>query len=223
MTLFLALAAVQFVVSGSVPTSSYVVPTQQLVLTTYVFLFILALESITVYHIVRRHHKREAGRTRREAYRRYCKLRNQGRLEGGKNLPLSAADSALLPTLSQDSTLPKDVSQHGAAAAQAAAGVANGEQGPAGSAAAAEVAGQQQRRLPFGLCFHAAKGQDEGPASRRPAERLTSFKHMTADEAYGQYVGHWVDNVAAVFMGVAYLVTCTLIFTLQKGYINVFE
>jgi hypothetical protein len=37
---------------------SYVVPTQQLVLTTYIYLFLLAAESIVVYHIVCRHEKR---------------------------------------------------------------------------------------------------------------------------------------------------------------------
>lgn len=41
-------AAVQFVLSGSLPSSSYVVPTQQLVLATYLFLLLLALEAILV-------------------------------------------------------------------------------------------------------------------------------------------------------------------------------
>jgi hypothetical protein len=36
------------------------VPTQQLVLATYVYLFLLAAESITVYHIVCWHDKKQA-------------------------------------------------------------------------------------------------------------------------------------------------------------------
>ena len=137
-------------------------PLSQLVLATYIFLFIVALESILVYHIVERHAKRQhaevsrgglaaatrwhvrllhqcgqvpplhqreqvrplhmqrfgthpfhssfppwslccaccPAQRRREAYRRYCKLRDQGKLAGGANPPLSAADTvARLPTV----------------------------------------------------------------------------------------------------------------------------
>ena len=41
---------------------SYVVPTQQLVLATYFFLFLLAIESIAVYHIVCRYEKQQEAR-----------------------------------------------------------------------------------------------------------------------------------------------------------------
>lgn len=49
VTLFLALTAVQFVLSESLPTSSYIVPTQQMMLATYVLLFLLSVEAIAVY------------------------------------------------------------------------------------------------------------------------------------------------------------------------------
>ena len=51
VTLFLSLTAVQFVLADRTPTSSYVVPTQQLVLTTYIFLMLISIESIVVFHI----------------------------------------------------------------------------------------------------------------------------------------------------------------------------
>ena len=51
VTLFLSLTAVQFVLADRTPTSSYVVPTQQLVLTTYIFLMLISIESIIVFHL----------------------------------------------------------------------------------------------------------------------------------------------------------------------------
>ncbi|PRW60468.1 ligand-gated ion channel [Chlorella sorokiniana] len=171
VALFLALTAVQFVLSDSLPTSSYVVPTQQLVLATYIFLFIVALESILVYHIVERHAKKQQAERRREAYRRYCKLRDQGKLAGGANPPLSAADTV------------------------AFSGFFNRQK--------------------------AAKANQGVPAGRGPA-RVTSFQQMTADEALGQYVGYMVDLVSAVVLGLAYILTAILIFTLQSGYIDLF-
>lgn len=48
ITLFLALAAVQFVISAAQPVSSYILPTQQLVVATYALLGIIAAVSILV-------------------------------------------------------------------------------------------------------------------------------------------------------------------------------
>jgi len=48
VTLFLALAAVQFVVSGELPATGYVLPTQQAAVCTYVLLGLIAAESIVV-------------------------------------------------------------------------------------------------------------------------------------------------------------------------------
>ena len=129
------------------------VPTQQLVLTTYthLFLFLLAIESIAVFHIVCRYEKKQetkasrhtwcstsyatdmcmplvrvpgaAGQQlwkqaracllprvvqkRKEAWRRYCKLRDQGKLEGGQNPTLASAASAAIPA----DTCPEDEEQ----------------------------------------------------------------------------------------------------------------
>lgn len=48
MTLFLAMAAVQFVLTDAQPASSYIMPTQQATLATYFLLALIALESIVV-------------------------------------------------------------------------------------------------------------------------------------------------------------------------------
>ncbi|KAL4440540.1 hypothetical protein ABPG75_003541 [Micractinium tetrahymenae] len=95
IALFLALTAVQFVVSGTIPTSIYLVPTQQLILCTYIFLFLLAMESIAAFQIIMRQKKKQEAQRRKDAYLRYCKLRDAGRLKGGHNPPLSAADSLI--------------------------------------------------------------------------------------------------------------------------------
>ena len=55
MTLFLALAAIQFVVDSGMPSSSYVTSLQQLTLVSYLFLVLVGLENIviwwlTIYH-----------------------------------------------------------------------------------------------------------------------------------------------------------------------------
>lgn len=50
------------------PVRSYIVPTQQLVLATYVYLFLLAAESITVYHIVCWHDKKQAAEASSHAW-----------------------------------------------------------------------------------------------------------------------------------------------------------
>ena len=48
VTLFLALAAVQYVILAQQPASSYVPPPQQLAIATYVLYAVLAVESVLV-------------------------------------------------------------------------------------------------------------------------------------------------------------------------------
>ena len=49
----------QFVVATRQPYSSYIIPSQQLVLATYVLFGVIAIESIVVFHITIWKHKRE--------------------------------------------------------------------------------------------------------------------------------------------------------------------
>ena len=54
----------QFVLADRTPTSSYVVPTQQLVLATYIYLMLICIESIIVYHISHWRERQETARVR---------------------------------------------------------------------------------------------------------------------------------------------------------------
>lgn len=224
VTLFLALTAVQFVVIGQIPTSSYVVPTQQLVLTTYIFLFLLAIESIAVFHIVCRYEKKQETKKRKEAWRRYCKLRDQGKLEGGQNPTLASAASAPQAKLDLEQ---QEANSSGIGGEEKVAGsrpgtvfacsTCFGARQQEGHHVESEAAAESKyRRKSFGIFFHSTKKADRGLRS------VTTLGQMTADEAFGQYIEHMVDNLSAVFLAVGYSVTAILIFTLQSGYIDLF-
>ncbi|KAL4436069.1 hypothetical protein ABPG77_005517 [Micractinium sp. CCAP 211/92] len=237
VALFLALTAVQFVLADTVPRASYIVPTQQLVLATYGFLFLMALESITVFHIVMRHQKREEAERRREAYRRYCKLRDRGKLQGGSNPPLSAAD-LITPGVSQAHELLS--TGVAGASAQSGAAAAGGHAMDAPSpelAAASELAGTSKRgqgrvraeSRTLNGCFRGILPSARWPGqqtqrghSAAPSGGVGAWHQITADEAYGEYLGHLVDTVAAAVLGLAYLIAAVLIFVLQNGYIDLF-
>jgi hypothetical protein len=49
VALFLALAAIQFVVDSDVPSSSYVTPLQQLTLASYLSLILVGLECVVIW------------------------------------------------------------------------------------------------------------------------------------------------------------------------------
>ena len=51
MALFLALAAIQFVVSQNLPASSYVTPLGQLIIASYFALFICGIESLLGFNL----------------------------------------------------------------------------------------------------------------------------------------------------------------------------
>ncbi|PRW57913.1 ligand-gated ion channel [Chlorella sorokiniana] len=75
VALFLSLTTAQFTIQSHVPTSSYLVPTTQLLLATYCFLFLVSLESIFVFYVLRWRPMRELGQHRQHAARRYSQLR----------------------------------------------------------------------------------------------------------------------------------------------------
>ncbi|EFN59796.1 hypothetical protein CHLNCDRAFT_133509 [Chlorella variabilis] len=195
VTLFLALTAVQFVGIGQIPTSSYVVPTQQLVLTTYthLFLFLLAIESIA---------------KRKEAWRRYCKLRDQGKLEGGQNPTLASAASAAIPA----DTCPEDEEQQQSTATD---GVDVDAEKPDMQTAV----DNKQGWFNF-TCSSCFKPPQRGDASIANGDLMAE---RTPRRQFGIFFrSPKVDNLSAVFLAVGYSVTAILIFTLQSGYIDLF-
>lgn len=51
ITLFLSLVAIQFVVESELPSSSYVLPTRQLVIVSYLVLLLVCFEALVVYNV----------------------------------------------------------------------------------------------------------------------------------------------------------------------------
>lgn len=107
---------------------------------------------------------------RREAYRRYCKLRDRGKLKDGSNPPLSAADTmspAASRAVEKDAAAWAENGEASLAAAMAGAvqeGAAVQAAVQAGAAAAAAAAGQKQPRGQrwrdtWSLCFRGAQEQ----------------------------------------------------------------
>jgi hypothetical protein len=73
VTLFLALTALQFVISTNLPNSSYVLRSQALVLTGYALFTAMALESWLVYFLRSSHLRHLRTRAWRRAYKQYTK------------------------------------------------------------------------------------------------------------------------------------------------------
>lgn len=76
ITLFLALVAVQWIAEGSLPRSSYIIPTRSLVILSYSVLLVIAVETVVVYNIVNRQSIRayhERMRAAREAHTAWVK------------------------------------------------------------------------------------------------------------------------------------------------------
>jgi hypothetical protein len=55
VALFLALAAIQFVVDQDVPASSYITPLQQLTLTSYLSLILVGFECVVIWYLTTYH------------------------------------------------------------------------------------------------------------------------------------------------------------------------
>ena len=195
------------------------VPTQQLVLTTYIFLFLLAIESIAVFHIVCRYEKKQetkasrqtwcstsyatdmcmplvrvpaaAGQQlwkqaracllprvvqkRKEAWRRYCKLRDQGKLEGGQNPTLASAASAPQAKLDLEQ---QEANSSGIGGEEKVAGsrpgtvfacsTCFGARQQEGHHVESEAAAESKyRRKSFGIFFHSTKKADRVSAPER--------------------------------------------------------
>jgi hypothetical protein len=104
VTLFLALTALQFVISTNLPNSSYVLKTQALVLAGYALFVAMALESWAVYYLGTSHQRHKRVRAWRRAYKQYIKgeitandlaeasIRNMAPRKSSVTQPLSAGD-----------------------------------------------------------------------------------------------------------------------------------
>lgn len=98
VTLFLALTAIQFVLAGETPQSSYVQPLQQVILITYLCFALTAIESIMVYNLVNWKRFTEERKKRRESIRKYKRRMSEWKnYKPGKpsasDIPVTAAQS----------------------------------------------------------------------------------------------------------------------------------
>ncbi|PRW60768.1 ligand-gated ion channel isoform B [Chlorella sorokiniana] len=169
VTLFLAMAPVQFVITEHQPASSYLMPTQQLVIATYVLPALIATESILVYYVV--------------TWKRCTQLSRE-----------------------------RTASPHEKAAADAVADVDR----EAAAAAAAEAVAQAAVAT---AAAQGTSGRGCGAPSRRALTRLQS---LSLDEQLDEYYGQLIDRASLLVLAVGYILSCILIFTLQRGYIDLF-
>lgn len=98
VTLFLSLTAMQYVVNTVLPSSSEIVPTQQLVIVSYCVLGLVALMSIFTYIIATNERQLEKKRRierAREGFRHHWKSVTQTRLAGAPSSTGSAAAGAV--------------------------------------------------------------------------------------------------------------------------------
>ena len=77
MTLFLALVAIQFVVESDLPKASYVIPTRQLVIASYVALSLIAIETMVVYNVFNWHRVGEYFRGHKRALAKRAELKRR--------------------------------------------------------------------------------------------------------------------------------------------------
>eukprot|EP00884_Botryococcus_braunii_P000775 jgi/Botrbrau1/10699/Bobra.357_1s0003.1 len=83
VTLFLALVALQFVMEDDLPRASYVLPTRQLVITSYAILAMVAIETLIVYNVAHYDHVLDFIRGHQEARKRRAELYRQARRDAG--------------------------------------------------------------------------------------------------------------------------------------------
>ena len=199
----------QFVQAQSSPASSYLMPTQQLLITTYALLATLALESIIVFRIATWKQSCNAAAARCAARDRYraaaaaaaaatAAVEASSRCSGRSSLDDS------LPTKAPPS--PSTPSTGGRGAMSAAA-----------EAAAAAAVAQVDADL-AAAAGHGGGGGSGSGARRRP--QLRRLESLSVDADYDAFVAYRVDCIALVVLWLAYVLCVVLIFALQSGFIT---
>ncbi|KAL4451548.1 hypothetical protein ABPG75_007210 [Micractinium tetrahymenae] len=227
VTLFLAMAAIQFVIQEHQPASSYILPTQQLVVATYVLLVLVEIESILVYHVETWKANAEKAARRRRARDRFLAARKAAKAAHAPASPdnsLRRRCSRWLPWRSCLPCLPTRQPPAGKPAAGDGPGAAP-PAGPAGSDGERSM-GAGSAGGASSLSRSAASdkgGSDKRAAAARVAtRRLVRVDSLADDSDFDEYVAWLIDWVALCVLFVGYVVTAVLIFTLSSGYINLF-
>lgn len=233
VTLFLALAAVQFVVTADQPSSSYILPTQQQILCTYSLLLIMAVEAIVVCMIETYKERQQNAEKQRQARQRY--------------LACCKAVQELERQVHERQQHQKDLAAAGgleaAAAAPAPGPHAAGAEHPAAPELHPQPSADLMNAVSGSFSMNGANGrhgsvdsaigsqgyEQPGRAGlRRRLTRLSALSKRAAlvdlravlqdDDYYCAWLAQRVDTVCAIFLFIAYNVAVILIYTLQSGY-----
>ncbi|PRW32538.1 ligand-gated ion channel [Chlorella sorokiniana] len=245
VTLFLSMAAVQFVIQEGQPASSYILPTQQAALATYLLLGLIAAESIVVYNIDQwpeMQHKRTLRENARRQYhkeRAAAKAQRAERRGGGKGCWGCFGGGGSSGGLGLPVRRPAGAGEEGAEAGGADAALPGEGSSKAalaaasnGQPAAASAAGAARRRHPWGVAglgccggphapadACASSGEEEEAAGEGTLSqrRLQRQSSVRFSAAYYSYLAWKVDRIAFVLLLLAYCLAIILIFVLQHG------
>lgn len=214
VTLFLAMAAVQFVIAENQPASSYVLPTQQAAIATYCLLSLIAAESICVYRIETWQEAAAKKQVLLEARRRHLAavraVRSAAAHKSQHELGLPTQQD-FTPAMRADElgtatgTLPPAGSPPAAANGAAAA---NGE--AASVAESSKGVSALRRRW---HCWGLKRSSGDSHAAPPPAATCH-------DSAYDAWLAYKIDRWALAVFLAAYGVAITLIYALHSGYID---
>ena len=189
MTLFLALVAIQFVVESDLPKASYVIPTRQLVIASYVALALIAIETMVVYNVFNWHRVGEYFRGHKRALAKRAELKRQA-LGLPDGVHTNRVARALQSTLTRVTT-----SRH-------ASGEGDG--------------GTPFRRGAASPLAHVPSA-DSGAGSRAGLRRTDVQLEDDLQKAYHSWLAWAIDMACFFTIGLTYLLAAVLIFVAGKA------
>eukprot|EP00890_Picochlorum_soloecismus_P005017 jgi/Picsp_1/5516/NSC_02875-R1_ligand-gated ion channel len=203
VTLFLALTAVQFVLSESMPRSSYVLPLQQIILVTYLCLTLSAMESILAYRLF--HWKRITleNKKRKDSFNRYKK-----RMKEWRNYrPGHPSVLDQLPDAEEEDNL-EDIN---------------------GGIMEEPTEQESSTKLRVFAGFRSKAKKTKGKKRRdRTLHEYDHFKPtitsiLAEDSDYGPALAHFLDLITLAFLSIAYVVLFPVLLATQSGFSPIFE
>ncbi|PSC67447.1 ligand-gated ion channel isoform A [Micractinium conductrix] len=246
VTLFLALAA--FVVTADQPASSYILPTQQQIVTTYCLLLCMAVEATAVHSIETYKERQKTGKRQREARQRYL-----ARMAAIKRLEQEEADAAArhaatgLPSHQPPELARASAGVAGSAGSTTAAAARRADSLPAAASGSLDALlapgeliflrhGTFTRSATLGR-LRAMRGHPmsarvvcgvEGTEGGVPRTNLRATLNvrvwrreaMEDDELMCQWVAQQVDHASAAILFIGYNLAVVPIYGLQSGYLD---
>ena len=218
VTVFLALAAIQFVLNDSTPQSTYIQPLQQTILIIYLCFGLSAIESICVYQLT--HWKRFAAEqeSRNEAWRKYKSRMRQWKrrrlLGENSSVVLQPVEDRATNAVQGSECLPSEssLSENG--------GLNHADD-------QSETSGLKSRRLGIRLLPVFKKPgetdhvDDDNQAPLYSKPTISSI--LREDANYGAALAYYVDRISFTILLLAYVIAVPVIFGTQSGYVPLFS